>query len=176
RLSSARFLFFYLLSQRRALIEAGQGGAQPNLSNALVRDWVIPLPPLAEQRRIVSAVDAVLARVNAARDRLNRVPAILKRFRQSVLSAACSGRLTADWRVNKLSAKDEETELPGGWMTVPVADLATIQNGRAFPSKQYDENGVRLLRPGNLHVRGNLTWTDKNTVCLPSQWAADFPE
>jgi type I restriction enzyme, S subunit len=36
--------------------------------------------------------------VNAARDRLNRVPAILKRFRQSVLSAACSGRLTAEWR------------------------------------------------------------------------------
>jgi type I restriction enzyme S subunit len=40
----------------------------------------------------------VLAKVNAARDRLNRVPAILKRFRQAVLSAACSGHLTADWR------------------------------------------------------------------------------
>jgi type I restriction enzyme S subunit len=58
----------------------------------------IPLPPLAEQRRIVAAVEAVLARVGAARDRLNRVPATLKRFRQAVLAAACSGRLTEDWR------------------------------------------------------------------------------
>jgi type I restriction enzyme S subunit len=65
-------------------------------------DWLkaveIPLAPLAEQRRIVAKVDAVLARVNAARQRLGRVPALLKRFRQSVIAAACSGRLTADWR------------------------------------------------------------------------------
>jgi type I restriction enzyme, S subunit len=58
----------------------------------------IPLPPLTEQRRIVAKVDAVLARVNAARQRLARVPALLRRFRQSILAAACSGRLTADWR------------------------------------------------------------------------------
>jgi type I restriction enzyme S subunit len=58
----------------------------------------LPLPPLAEQKRIVAKVEQLLARVNAARDRLDRVPAILKRFRHSVLAAACSGRLTKDWR------------------------------------------------------------------------------
>jgi type I restriction enzyme S subunit len=50
-------------------------------------------------------VEAVLAKVRAARERLNRVPAILKRFRQSVLSAACSGRLTADWRAQNPNAE-----------------------------------------------------------------------
>jgi type I restriction enzyme S subunit len=59
---------------------------------------VLPLPPLAEQRRIVAAVEALLARVQAARARLAKVPALLKRFRQSVLAAACCGELTADWR------------------------------------------------------------------------------
>ncbi len=58
----------------------------------------IPLPPLAEQRRIVAQVEALLARVQAARTRLGKGPALLKRFRQSVLAAACSGQLTADWR------------------------------------------------------------------------------
>ncbi len=58
----------------------------------------LPIPPLAEQKRIVAKVEELLARVNAARERLARVPAILKRFRQSVLAAASSGRLTADWR------------------------------------------------------------------------------
>jgi type I restriction enzyme S subunit len=60
--------------------------------------YELKLPPVAEQRRIVEKVEALLARVNAARDRLAKMPGILKRFRQSVLAAACSGKLTADWR------------------------------------------------------------------------------
>lgn len=60
--------------------------------------YELPLPPVNEQRRIVGKLDAVLARVNAVRDRLTKVPAIVRRFRQSVLAAAYSGRLTADWR------------------------------------------------------------------------------
>ena len=58
----------------------------------------IPLPPIREQKRIVAKVEELLARVNAARERLAKVPAILKRFRQSVLAAACSGQLTEGWR------------------------------------------------------------------------------
>ncbi len=57
-----------------------------------------PLAPLAEQKRIADKLDSVLARVDACRDRLDRIPALLKRFRQSVLAAACSGRLSEDWR------------------------------------------------------------------------------
>ena len=58
----------------------------------------MPLAPAAEQKRIAAKVEALVARVNAARERLVKVPTILKRFRQSVLAAACSGRLTANWR------------------------------------------------------------------------------
>src|SRR5262249_47100602 len=51
-----------------------------------------------------------------------------------------------------------------------------IQNGRAFPSKQYQDAGIRLLRPGNLHVSGRVEWTNDNTVCLPHSWALDCPD
>ena len=54
--------------------------------------------PPHEQKRIADKLDAVLTRVDACRERLDRVPAILKRFRQSVLSAATSGKLTEEWR------------------------------------------------------------------------------
>lgn len=64
-----------------------------------VTDTLIPLAPPSEQKRIADKLDTVLARVDACRERLNRVPLILKRFRQSVLAAATSGQLTADWRV-----------------------------------------------------------------------------
>ncbi|MEQ1843923.1 MAG: restriction endonuclease subunit S, partial [Verrucomicrobiales bacterium] len=64
---------------------------------SLVR-YEVPLPPLAEQKRIADKLEAVLGRVDACRARLDRVPALLKRFRQSVLAAATSGQLTEDWR------------------------------------------------------------------------------
>lgn len=58
----------------------------------------LPIAPSEEQRRIADKLDTVLTRVDAVNDRLARVAPLLKRFRQSVLAAATSGRLTADWR------------------------------------------------------------------------------
>src|SRR5437764_12385689 len=78
--------------------------SQAIISRAVLLDTPIPLPPLTEQQRIVAKVQALLARVNAARQRLAKMPAILKRFRQSVLAAACSGRLTVDWRETNADA------------------------------------------------------------------------
>ena len=58
----------------------------------------ITLAPLAEQKRIVEKLDQVLAQVDTIKARLDGIPAILKRFRQSVLTAAVSGKLTEEWR------------------------------------------------------------------------------
>lgn len=61
-------------------------------------DMDFPLPPLREQRRIVAKLDALQSKSRRAKDALNAVPALLERFRQSVLAAAFRGDLTADWR------------------------------------------------------------------------------
>lgn len=61
--------------------------------------YKVPVPPASEQRRIADKLDTVLARVDAVNDRLARVAPLLKRFRQSVLAAATSGKLTEEWRV-----------------------------------------------------------------------------
>ena len=63
-----------------------------------VKEFQLPLSPLAEQKRIVAKVEGLLEKVNAAQAKLARMPAVLKRFRQSVLAAACSGQLTDEWR------------------------------------------------------------------------------
>jgi len=91
---NSKFLYFYIISQRRNLLSHGRGGTQANINNKILRKWPLPLPPLSEQHRIVARVEALLSQINAARDRLNRVPLIMKKFRQAVLAAACSGRLT----------------------------------------------------------------------------------
>jgi type I restriction enzyme S subunit len=70
----------------------------PRISFTQLSTIDVPFPPLAEQKRIVAKVEEVLERVTAAHERLAKAPAILKRFRQAVLAAACAGRLTSDWR------------------------------------------------------------------------------
>ena len=93
-----QFFRWFLDSRYSHLNEATRGTGIPHVDPTVFNSLEIPLPPFAEQRRIVAALECVLAEVGKARERLERVPGTLKRFRQSVLADACSGRLTADWR------------------------------------------------------------------------------
>jgi type I restriction enzyme, S subunit len=132
-----RYLFLYLLRERHSLIEAGQGGAQPNLTNRIVRDWPFLLAPFLEQRCIVLTVDRLLALVDRSHARLNNVPRILKAFRQSVLAAACSGRLTEEWRESRHAPQ---------WETIVLKNLLVgkPRNGLSVRAVQY-ETTVRSL-------------------------------
>ena len=85
-----------------SLSQQGTGSTFTAISKKDVEGIEVPLAPLNEQRRIVAKLEKLLAKVDACNERLEKIPAILKRFRQSVLAAACSGRLTADWREKKI--------------------------------------------------------------------------
>ena len=67
-------------------------------------------------------------------------------------------------------------ELPEGWCWATWSQVGFAQNGRPFPSSEYTTEGVKLLRPGNLHMSGRVTWTTENTRCLPDSFAKDNPD
>jgi type I restriction enzyme S subunit len=98
RVLDRKFFLYGINGYLQAIKDVTSSQTVTHLSSRDVLRIPFPVPTLSEQKRIVASVDALLARVNAARQRLAKVPAILKRFRQSVLAAACSGRLSADWR------------------------------------------------------------------------------
>jgi type I restriction enzyme, S subunit len=93
-----RLLLYWFRSVEPWLAQQGTGSTFTAISRTDLEELVIPLAPFAEQRRIVAILDGLLARVDDCRQRLDKIPRLLARFRQSVLAAACSGGLTEDWR------------------------------------------------------------------------------
>ena len=95
-----QFLFWFLWSGagQDGLLENFQGSAQGGINQGFADNIDVPVAPLAEQQRIAERIEALLARVTAVREQLERVPQLLARFRQAVRTAACEGRLTEGWR------------------------------------------------------------------------------
>ncbi|WP_419226819.1 restriction endonuclease subunit S [Alteromonas sp. OM2203] len=92
------YAYYYLKSIRDLAESWGTGTTFKELSSAKARKLPFIYPSIDEQKRIADKLDSVLAKVEAAQARLDKIPAILKRFRHSVLAAATSGELTKDWR------------------------------------------------------------------------------
>jgi type I restriction enzyme S subunit len=91
--------FRYAINQKLSeLIENAQGAVGlRHVTKSTFTNTKIAFPPLNEQIRIANKLDSLLAKVDAAQARLEKIPALLKRFRQSVLAAATSGELTREW-------------------------------------------------------------------------------
>ena len=102
---AGRYLFHWLRHPEflRYVTDVSHGVNMPRLGTEAGLKAPFVLAPLREQHRIADKLDTVLARVDACRDRLARVAPLLKRFRQSVLASATSGRLTAEWRETNTS-------------------------------------------------------------------------
>ncbi|MDK9706392.1 MAG: restriction endonuclease subunit S [Desulforhopalus sp.] len=102
------------------LTELNRSTAIPGLNRDDAYKQEVILPSLAEQKVIADKLDTLLAQVESTKSHLERIPEILKRFRQSVLAAAVSGNLTKKWReiyrpisVNYSVLAKEERRLKG---------------------------------------------------------------
>jgi len=136
RLTDERYLAYALRAHEREILHScsKEGTTVASVETPLLERLPLPLAPLAEQKRIADKLDALLARVDACRERLDRVPGILKRFRQSVLAAATSGELTRGWR--------EERGLDEGWDELPLEEII-----EGKPRNGYSPKAVEHATP-----------------------------
>ena len=112
--------------QARAFIDAQlkTSAGQVGISGADLKRLPVALAPLREQARIADKLNTVLNRVDAVNTRLARVAPILKRFRQSVLAAATSGRLSDD------------IEPDADWCYEPLSNLGSVSGGLTKNAKR----------------------------------------
>lgn len=128
------YLMYYIQSPDgfRQLTGKMTGTAIKRIILERIREAPIPLAPLPEQRRIVSAIETQLGRLDAAVARLHAAKAKLKRYKQAVLKAAVEGALTEEWR--EKNAK----KLPAAEKV--IADLKKARD-EAFKKLQKVERG-----------------------------------
>jgi len=145
----------------------------------VIRTAILPRQPGNGQHRIVAKLEKRLAKVEVCKDRLKKIPLILKRFRQSVLASACSGRLTADWREKnpdvepakelvkriielpknkktrpRQNSKFIDSLYPESWELVSTDVLFSfVTSGSRGWAKYYSDNGSLFIRIGNLEHR-----------------------
>ncbi|MGC2239082.1 MAG: restriction endonuclease subunit S [Pyrinomonadaceae bacterium] len=97
-LVSSKYAFYYLSTKIQENLSISLGSAIPNLSTEQINNISFPLPPLAEQERIVLKIEELFTKLDAGVSELKQAQAQLKRYRQSILKSAVTGELTRDWR------------------------------------------------------------------------------
>ncbi|WP_181163554.1 restriction endonuclease subunit S [Enterovibrio norvegicus] len=196
------YAFYYLKSIRDLAESLGSGTTFKELSGATAKTIPFRLAPLAEQKVIADKLDELLAQVESTKARLDAIPTILKSFRQSVLAAAVSGKLTEEWRginctspisqlldkvdklrfdkksekfANKPFRADEVTlKIPTEWEWVRLARIAEVVSGVAKGSKSNDELiELPYLRVANVQ-RGYLNLNEIKHISVSANKAENL--
>lgn len=138
--------WYYLLKQLR-LANLNKATAIPGLNREDAYKQVVPVAPLNEQKRIADKLDVLLERIDSCRERLAQVPDLLKRMRQSALSAAIAGNLTDEWLRLKGKSRNVNTKA--------LKEVANFIDYRGkTPAKTL--SGVPLITAKNIR-RGHLS-------------------
>lgn len=145
-----RFLFYWLKHPTfLKYVEAESHGLNmPRLGTDTGKAAPFVLAPREEQTRIADQLDTLLTRIQACNDRLDAIPALLKRFRQAVLDAATTGALTED------SRPADVTQWPLVTLDAHASDFSY-----GTSSKSEKSGRVPVLRMGNIQG-GCLDWED----------------
>lgn len=132
------YLFYYCISQKNVFIEKGKGGAQPNISQIILKQHPIPLPPLSEQQRIVERIEELFAKLDEAKERLQEVANSFAVRKAAILHKAFTGELIGK----------QVTEL------VPLENLVDLIKigpfGSSLHESDYIENGIPLVNPKHI--------------------------
>lgn len=168
--------FIYHYVRQRSFRNEAKENMTGSVGQARVpADWLkdveIELPEIDEQRHIVGLIKQLQQRTDSTRDRLAAIPTLLKRFRQSVLAAACSGQLTADWREAQDFAED------GLELSSRLAAHRKAKKSDAVPHEEVPEwadtsvealcavaTGATPLRKRADYFGGSIPWITSSSV------------
>jgi type I restriction enzyme S subunit len=163
---SRRFLAHVLPGYLEEINEATHSITVKHLSSKTLEETTVPLPPLSEQRRIVAKLDGLLSRAARAQSDLDRVPSLISRYKQAILTGAFSGLLTEEWRKSAPTLKrialssdgidgrvGELADLPDTWAWTSMRQIASVSGGLTKNAKRDAlPSRVPYMRVANVYA------------------------
>ena len=146
-----KYLFYYARSEKDNFVKKGKGGAQPNISQEIIKKHAIPLPPLPEQHRTVSCIENLFAKLDEAKEKAQTVVDGFELRKSAILHKAFTGKLTERWR------KEHGVGLDS-WEQLSIDSIChSLRYGTAKKSEKT--GSVAVIRMGNLQ-QGEIDWSD----------------
>ncbi|MDO4935634.1 MAG: restriction endonuclease subunit S [Phascolarctobacterium sp.] len=141
----AKYVFYVLKNSQKIFEKNGDGSTnQKELKPDFLSDFLIPLPPLAEQKRIVAKLEELFPLVDEYAEAYNKLQTLNSKFplnlKKSLLQYAMEGKL-----VPCDTSK---------WKQVKLGDVCEINGGYAFKSTDYAEKGIRIVRISDFNEIG----------------------
>ncbi|WP_164473475.1 restriction endonuclease subunit S [Deinococcus psychrotolerans] len=146
---SSDYLYHYLKSAKQLAQSYASGTTFLELSGAKFASLPLPLPPLPEQRRIVTKIEELFSKLDAGVAELKRTQVLLKRYRQSLLHAAVTGQLSRTWRETQTGELEDAGELLARILDERRAKWkASGKKGKYVEPKGPDVSGLPELPQG----------------------------
>ncbi|WP_306046081.1 restriction endonuclease subunit S [Nioella sp. MMSF_3534] len=169
-----RYLWYYIRQKTfRVSAQTVMSGAvgQQRVPADWLKNHRIPIPPLAEQQRIVGKVDRLTERTARACEDLDRIPSLIARYKSAILSMAFNGDLTKDYRKKNDTLKGNGIDSPPDWVIKPLGEISDIQGGIQVGKKRPSDAvlvEVPYLRVANVQ-RGWLDLDEIKTIRVTPQ-------
>lgn len=136
-----------------------QRTAQNGFNKTDLASIYIPLPPQAEQNRIVSKLDTLFAQLETIKTSMAKAPLLLKDFRQQVLTQAVTGKLTEEWRkgkdlkndfnnvISNPNTRQSNLKIPNNWLCLSFDSVVEIKSNLVEPNDFLE---YPLIAPDNI--------------------------
>ncbi len=158
-----KYLFYYARSQKEAFIGMGKGGAQPNISQEIIKEHPIPLPPLTEQQRIVDRIESLFTKLDEAKEKAQAVVDGFEDRKAAILHKAFTGKLSEEWR---------KSHPHKPWSTKPWGDfISTIEAGKNWKAEERPpkDNEFGIVKVSAV-TWGHFDEYESKTCFDSSQW------
>lgn len=176
--TNGEFLYYQMLRSRERYRSLGIGSTFLEVNKRDTERFEILVAPLPQQKRIAE----ILSTIDEAIEQTEALIAKTQQVKAGLMHDLFTRGVTKDGHLRPLREEAPQIYkqsplgwIPREWESRPLRSITSYQHGRPFPSSEYGDEGVLLLRPGNLHSSGFVLFDEAHTTRLPLNWLSDAP-
>ena len=184
---SNKFLCYFLQSPLcyASVRDSMKGVGITRITLKQIEKWDVPLPPLAEQHRIVAEIERWFSLINIIENNKEDLQTVIKQAKSKILDLAIHGKLVPQdpndepaiellKRINPDFTpcdNGHSKKLPQGWFSITINDICSIIGGVSYNKADIQYTGIRVLRGGNIQ-RGKVLYCSDD-VFIPLLYQND---